>query len=78
MTPHDSGRGTYNVIVHRVVSHAELVPSSASSSSETKFGCELTIPGTDYVVREESVYAHHGFTGGGGSRGECMCAWCCN
>ena len=47
--------GTFDVVVHRVVSHSDL-PSVA----ENVFGCELSIPGTDYSVREESVYRHAG------------------
>ena len=40
--------------VHRVVRHEDL-------SSETLFGCELSIPGVKgYLVREESVYKHRG------------------
>merc|ERR1719367_1427339 len=47
-------RGTYNIVVHRVVSHDEI------PAPEVRFGCELSIPGTDYRVREESVYEHSG------------------
>ncbi len=46
-----SESGTYTVRAHRVVHH-ETLPS------ETIFGCELSIPGTDYVVREEAIYRH--------------------
>ena len=47
-------RGTYNIVVHRVVSHEEI------PAPQVRFGCELSIPGTDYLVREESVYEHAG------------------
>ena len=55
-------RGTYNIVVHRVVRHEEI-PAHAH---QVRFGCELSIPGTDYLVREESVYEHQG-TGRGES-----------
>ena len=47
-------RGTYNIVVHRVVRHEEI------PAPQVRFGCELSIPGTDYLVREESVYEHQG------------------
>ena len=50
---HES-RGTYNIVVHRVVRHEEI------PAPQVRFGCELSIPGTDYLVREESVYEHQG------------------
>ena len=53
VTLHET-RGTYNIVVHRVVSHDEI------PAPEVRFGCELSIPGTDYRVREESVYEHSG------------------
>ena len=34
----------YEVTIHKVLEHHEL-------PSETKFGCEIEIPGTDYFVR---------------------------
>ena len=34
----------YEVTIHKVLEHQEL-------PSETKFGCEIEIPGTDYFVR---------------------------
>ena len=34
----------YEVTIHKVLEHQEL-------SSQTKFGCEIEIPGTDYFVR---------------------------
>lgn len=44
----------YDIIVHRRVNHSEIPP-------ETVFGCVLRIPGTDYEIREESIYKHrHG------------------
>lgn len=53
VTLHET-RGTYNIVVHRVVRHEEM------PAPQVRFGCELSIPGTDYVVREESVYEHGG------------------
>ena len=48
--------GTFSVVVHRLVRHAEL------RSRDTLFGCELSIPGVpEYMVREEAVYTHNGF-----------------
>ena len=44
----------YDIVVHRRVNHSEIPP-------ETVFGCVLRIPGTDYEIREESIYKHrHG------------------
>ena len=34
----------YEVTIHKVLEHQEL-------PSQTKFGCEIEIPGTDYFVR---------------------------
>ena len=45
-----SGRG-YDIVVHRLVDHSDL-------PAETVFGCVLTIPGTNYEIREESIYRH--------------------
>ena len=59
VTLHET-RGTYNIVVHRVVRHEEI------PAPQVRFGCELSIPGTDYVVREESVYEQ----GGRGNKGE--------
>jgi len=42
----------YDIVVHRLVDHSDLPP-------ETVFGCVLTIPGTSYEIREESIYRHH-------------------
>ena len=47
-----SGSG-FDIVVHRLVDHSDL-------PSETIFGCVLTIPGTSYEVREESIYRHRG------------------
>ena len=43
----------FDIVVHRLVDHADL-------PHETIFGCVLTIPGTNYEVREESIYRHRG------------------
>ena len=40
-------------MVHRVVDHSEI-------PQHTKFGCELTIPGTEYKEVKESPYRHRG------------------
>ena len=40
-------------MVHRVVDHSEI-------PQQTTFGCELTIPGTEYHHREQSRYKHRG------------------
>ena len=42
----------YDIVVHRLVDHSDLPP-------ETVFGCVLTIPGTSYEIREESIYRHY-------------------
>ena len=44
---------SYEVVIHKVLEHEEL-------PAETVFGCELSIPGTTYVVREEAIYHHRG------------------
>ena len=44
---------TFDIVVHRVVDHAEI-------PQKTTFGCELTIPGTAYNVKRKSVYQHRG------------------
>ena len=41
------------MVIHKVLEHEEL-------PAETVFGCELSIPGTTYVVREEAIYHHRG------------------
>ena len=41
--------GLYDVSVHKMLSESELRP-------ETVFECELSIPGTSYVAREETMY----------------------
>ena len=43
----------YEVIIHKVLEHEEL-------PAETVFGCEVTLPGTEYYVREEAMYHHRG------------------
>jgi hypothetical protein len=44
---------SYEVVIHKVLEHEEL-------PAETVFGCELSIPGTPYMVREEAIYHHRG------------------
>ena len=44
---------TFDIVVHRVVDHSEI-------PQQTKFGCELTIPGTEYKEIEVSAYKHRG------------------
>ena len=44
---------TFDIVVHRVVDHAEI-------PQKTTFGCELTIPGSTKVYRESKVYHHRG------------------
>ena len=41
------------VTIHKVLEHEEL-------PTETVFGCEVSIPGTEYYVREEAIYHHRG------------------
>ena len=47
----------YEVTIHKVLEHQEL-------PSQTKFGCEIEIPGTDYFVRYyslvQSITQYHG------------------
>ena len=50
VTHHDD---SYEVIIHKVLEHEEL-------PAETVFGCEVSIPGTEYYVREEAIYHHRG------------------
>ena len=50
ITPHND---SYDVLIHKTLEHREL-------PSETVFGCELSIPGTEYLVREEAIYHHRG------------------
>lgn len=44
---------TFDIVVHRVVDHSEI-------PQQTTFGCELTIPGTEYHHKEQSPYKHRG------------------
>ena len=44
---------SYEVVIHKVLEHEEL-------PAETVFGCEVSIPGTEYYVREEAMYHHRG------------------
>ena len=44
---------SYDVIIHKTLEHDEL-------PAETVFGCEITIPGTEYYLREEAIYHHRG------------------
>ena len=41
--------GLFDVSVHRILSEEHLKP-------ETVFGCLVTIPGTSYSVKEETMY----------------------
>ena len=50
---HLEEEGGYEVIIHKVLEHEEL-------PAETVFGCEVTLPGTEYYVREEAMYHHRG------------------
>ena len=53
LTEAEQEKGAFDIVVHRLIDHADL-------PSETIFGCVLTIPGTSYRVREESIYRHRG------------------
>ena len=50
VTHHDD---SYEVIIHKVLGHEEL-------PAETVFGCALSIPGTEYYMKEEAIYYHRG------------------
>ena len=50
VTPHD---GSYDVIIYKTLDHEEL-------PAETIFGCEVSIPDTEYFLREEAIYHHRG------------------
>ena len=50
VTPHNA---SFDILIHKTLEHSEL-------PSETVFGCELSIPGTEYLVREEAIYHHRG------------------
>ena len=50
ITPQD---GSYDVTIHNSLEHEEL-------PSETIFGCEISLPDTEYFVREEAIYHHRG------------------
>jgi len=53
MTAHiNPSSSCYEVTIHKVLAHTEL-------PSETTFGCEIFIPGTEYFVREEARYDQH-------------------
>jgi len=60
LTSADHENGAFDIVVHRLIDHEEL-------PSETIFGCVLTIPGTSYRVREESIYRHRS-----GSKSFCL------
>ena len=45
--------GSYDVVIHKTLEHEEL-------PAETIFGCEISLPDTDYFVREEAIYHHRG------------------
>jgi len=60
VTTSSSGEGdenttidTFDIVVHRVVNHSEI-------PNKTIFGCELTIPGTEYKAERKSEYQHRG------------------
>ena len=60
VTTSNSGEGednntidTFDIVVHRVVDHSEI-------PQKTIFGCELTIPGTEYKALRKSEYRHRG------------------
>ena len=48
--PHND---SFDVMVYKTLEHSKL-------PSETVFGCEISIPGTEYFVREEAIYHHRG------------------
>lgn len=50
VTPHE---GSYDVVIFKTLDHEEL-------PSETVFGCEVSIPDTEYYLREEAIYHHRG------------------
>ena len=43
--------GSYDVLIHKTLEHEEL-------PAETIFGCEISLPDTEYFVREEAIYHH--------------------
>ena len=45
--------GSYDVLIHKTLEHEEL-------PAETIFGCEISLPDTEYFVREEAIYHHRG------------------
>ena len=45
--------GSYDVVIHKTLEHEEL-------PAETIFGCEISLPDTEYFVREEAIYHHRG------------------
>ena len=45
--------GSYDVMIHKTLEHEEL-------PAETVIGCEITIAGTEYFLREEAIYHHRG------------------
>ena len=45
--------GSYDVLIHKTLEHEEL-------PAETVFGCEISLPDTEYFVREEAIYHHRG------------------
>lgn len=50
VTPHE---GSYDVVIYKTLDHEEL-------PAETIFGCEVSIPETEYFLREEAIYHHRG------------------
>ena len=45
--------GSYDIIIHKILEHEEL-------PAETIFGCEITLPETEYFARQEAIYHHRG------------------
>ena len=45
--------GSYDVVIHKTLEHEEL-------PAETIFGCEISLPDTEYFVRQEAIYHHRG------------------
>ena len=45
--------GSYDVMIHKTLEHEEL-------PAETVFGCEISLPDTEYFLREEAIYHHRG------------------
>ena len=50
VTPREA---SYDVVIHKTLEHEEL-------PAETVFGCEISLPDTEYFMREEAIYHHRG------------------